>query len=113
MCEPDAGCPTRTPQHFIEDPTKGAHVFPAGALPPARRGNPRTERGPPLLIDYLPERQAAEELLQKLRTLRLWRAQGIGPAWTRIGRRIFYSRSALLNWVASNEVKPVRSKPAT
>jgi hypothetical protein len=104
MRDPDA-----TPQHFIEDRTK--QVFPARALPPARRGYPRTERGPPLLVDYLPERQAAEELLQKLRTLRLWRAQGIGPAFVRIGRRVFYSRSALLAWIASNEVTPVRSKP--
>jgi hypothetical protein len=49
-----------------------------------------------LLAEHLSEHQAAAELLQSLRTLRLWRAQGKGPAWLKIGRRVFYSRTALL-----------------
>jgi hypothetical protein len=103
-------CPTSTPRQYIEDRTK----YTGEALPPeCGAGTSHTARGPPLLADYLPERQAADELLQKLRTLRLWRSQGIGPAWVKVGRRVLYSRSTLLNWVASNEVKPVRSKPAT
>jgi hypothetical protein len=73
---------------------------------------PGAPRGPPspLLADYLSEHEAAPELRQKVRTLRLWRQQGIGPAWIKVGKLVFYSRSALLTWLASLEHKPVRSR---
>jgi hypothetical protein len=71
---------------------------------------PGAARGPPspLLADYLSEHEAAPELRQKLRTLRLWRQQGIGPSWIKIGKLVFYSRSGLLAWLASLERQPVR-----
>ena len=65
-----------------------------------------------LLAEHLSEHQAAAELQQSLRTVRLWRQQGRGPSWLKIGRRVFYSRTALLNWIASLERRPVRSKSA-
>lgn len=77
----------------------------------ARRGA-HSARGPPvlaLLADHLPERDAAKELRQTLRTLRSWRQKGIGPSYKKIGRRVFYSRSTLLSWIMSLEQKPVRS----
>jgi hypothetical protein len=77
----------------------------------ARRGA-QSARGPPapaLLAGHLPEREAAKELRQTLRTLRSWRQKGSGPAYTKIGRRVFYSRSTLLGWIASLERKPVRA----
>jgi hypothetical protein len=62
-----------------------------------------------LLSDYLPERDAAEELRQSLRTLRSWRQKRIGPNWVKIGKLIFYSRSALNSWLASLERQSVRA----
>ena len=66
-------------------------------------------RGPPVLGDYLAERDAAEELKQSLRTLRSWRQKRIGPSWIKVGKLIFYSRSALNSWLASLERQPVRA----
>jgi hypothetical protein len=65
-----------------------------------------------LLSGYLAERDAAKELKQSLRTLRSWRQKRIGPSWIKIGKLIFYSRSALNSWLASLEQKPLRSKRA-
>jgi hypothetical protein len=65
-----------------------------------------------LLGDYLPERDAAEELRQSLRTLRSWRQKRRGPSWIKVGKLIFYSRSALNSWLLSLEQKPVRAKRA-
>jgi helix-turn-helix protein len=67
-----------------------------------------TTKGSTLLADYLGEREAARELLQSLRTLRAWRQRGIGPAWTKVGRRVHYSRTALLAWLSKQERQPVR-----
>jgi hypothetical protein len=63
-----------------------------------------------LLAGYYPEDDAAKELRQTTRTLRLWRQQGIGPAWVKIGRRVFYAEAALLAWIRSLERQPVRSR---
>ena len=63
-----------------------------------------------LLAGYYPEDDAAKELRQTTRTLRLWRQQGIGPAWVKIGRRIFYAEAALMAWIKSLERQPVRSR---
>jgi hypothetical protein len=63
-----------------------------------------------LLAEHLSEIDTATELHQTVRTLRLWRQIGIGPAFTKIGRRVFYSRTALLSWIASLETRPVRSR---
>jgi hypothetical protein len=66
-----------------------------------------------LLGDYLPERDAAEELRQSLRTLRSWRQKRIGPGWVKIGKLVFYSRSALNSWLASLERQSVRASKRT
>ena len=66
-------------------------------------------RGPPVLGDYLAERDAAEELQQSLRTLRSWRQKRIGPSWIKVGKLVFYSRSALNTWLASLERQSVRA----
>jgi hypothetical protein len=63
----------------------------------------------PLLADYLPERDAAKELRQSLRTLRAWRERGVGPGWLKIGRRVFYGRGTIMSWVQSQERQPVRA----
>jgi hypothetical protein len=71
---------------------------------------PQSARGPPLMADYISEHEAAPQLGQKVRTLRLWRAQGIGPPWIKIGKLVFYSRKGFGPWFASLEHRPVRSR---
>jgi hypothetical protein len=80
---------------------------PLGLRPDQRPG---AARGPPIMEGYLSEHEAAPQLGQRLRTLRLWRQRGIGPAWIKVGKLVFYSRSALLSWLASLEHQPVRSR---
>jgi hypothetical protein len=101
----DSDLPTNTPKPFIENRTKNTTALPREH----GIGTTHSARGTPLLADYLPERQAADELFQKLRTLRKWREQRTGPPWVRIGRRVFYAKAALLEWVRASETRPVRS----
>jgi hypothetical protein len=63
-----------------------------------------------LLESYLPEKATADEIGATPRTLSKWRKERIGPAWTRIGRRIFYRRDAVLEWLRSQEEQPVRER---
>jgi DNA-binding transcriptional MerR regulator len=63
-----------------------------------------------ILKSYFSEEQAAKGVGLTPRTLRNYRAQGIGPPWTRIGRDIYYEKSSLAAWLKSLEVRPVRSR---
>jgi hypothetical protein len=56
-----------------------------------------------LLADFLPKRDAAAELNICERTLDRWRQLGEGPPITKIGRRIYYRRPALLAWLCALE----------
>lgn len=58
--------------------------------------------------EYAPQVEAAEELAVTTRTLARWRAEGKGPAYTRVGARVYYRRSALTEFAHANEVRPVR-----
>jgi len=60
----------------------------------------------------LPQQQAADTLGKTVRTLENWRARRIGPAWTRIGGRIYYREAALLDWIKSQEQRPVNGEAA-
>ena len=40
------------------------------------------------------------------RTLRRWRTLGIGPAYTKIGRKVFYTRRAIHAGIAAQERAP-------
>jgi hypothetical protein len=62
-----------------------------------------------LLLRHKTEHQTAHALGHTARTLRNWRRLGIGPAYTKIGRKIFYSDSALESWLKAIETMPVRS----
>ena len=48
----------------------------------------------------LTEAEAAQVLGQSPNTLRQWRCQGRGPAWTKAGRRVLYRRADLDDWLA-------------
>jgi DNA-binding transcriptional MerR regulator len=63
------------------------------------------------MIDgYLTETQVADTLDRTTRTLRLWRARGLGPAFTRVGNNVVYRDQAIRDWLLRNEVQPVRAK---
>ena len=65
-----------------------------------------------LLAGYLTEHQLAEQLGETVRTQQRRRAERTGPAFTIIGRRVFYRREAVETWLRTREVKPPRGKRA-
>jgi len=56
-----------------------------------------------LLDEYLSEEQLAEELRVGKATVAGWRKKQIGPAYTEIGRRIYYRRGGALEWMRRRE----------
>lgn len=64
-----------------------------------------------LLEGYSSEQEVARQLGIAVRTLQKWRELKIGPAWTRMGKRaVYYRDAAILEYLAAQEVKPVRSR---
>jgi hypothetical protein len=53
----------------------------------------------------LGEAEAARVLALSVSTLRSWRSQGRGPVYSRLGRRIVYSREGLDRFLRENEVE--------
>ncbi len=47
----------------------------------------------------LGQRRVAEKLGYNPRTLQRWRTEGEGPAFTMIGRKVFYERNDLQEWI--------------
>jgi hypothetical protein len=58
---------------------------------------------------YSDEHSTAEQLGVAVRTLRKWRQQGLGPAFTKFGKQIFYRDESRSLWLRSQEVQPVRA----
>lgn len=44
------------------------------------------------------------------KTLAYWRLEGIGPAYTSFGRRVFYERSVLEEYIASGRIQTSESR---
>jgi hypothetical protein len=63
-----------------------------------------------LLEGWSPEVEVAKQLRKTTRTLRAWRAQGIGPAWVAMGNTIIYRDAGIPAWLESQEQKPGRSR---
>ena len=59
---------------------------------------PRVERR------LLSPRDVEEEYGIKERLLAAWRAQGLGPKWTTVGRHIFYERDVLEAYISAGRV---------
>jgi hypothetical protein len=66
-----------------------------------------------ILNDYIDEAEAASQLRKCQRVLQIWRQRRQGPAWTKIGKTVVYRRTAILEWLKSQEQQPVRSRRAT
>jgi predicted DNA-binding transcriptional regulator AlpA len=62
------------------------------------------------ITGYVPERELAAQLQISLRTLRRWQSLRIGPAVTKIGRKILYSHSAIETWLRARTAKPCRTR---
>jgi len=58
---------------------------------------------------YTPEAEMAEQLGLAVRTLRKWRQQGLGPAYTKFGKQVHYRDASRDAWLRRQEVEPVRS----
>jgi hypothetical protein len=56
--------------------------------------------------ELIADAELANELHQKPNTLTSWRNRGIGPAYVKIGRRVFYRRSDVSAWLAAQRREP-------
>ncbi len=63
-----------------------------------------------LIGDYLTAEQAANQLGITRRTLDAMCARREGPPRTRIGRRLYYRKEALADWLLEQEHRQVRSR---
>jgi hypothetical protein len=58
--------------------------------------------------DILTEREVASEMfcgLISVKTLQLWRRQGRGPNFTKLGRRVCYLRSDIVDYLQRSRVE--------
>ena len=60
-----------------------------------------------LKADLVSDTEAAKIIHQKQTTLATWGSAGRGPAYYKVGRRVFYSVSDLEAWLASRRCEPV------
>ncbi len=49
--------------------------------------------------DYIERAELARQLGKSVRTLDRWHCQRTGPTRTRVGRSIFYKKSAVATWL--------------
>ena len=71
--------------------------------------NDPVEEVPDLLADWISREQLARALDLTTDTLSRWEARRQGPPCTRIGRKTFYRRVAIQEWIrAQEQAHPVR-----
>lgn len=64
-----------------------------------------------LLADWISRDQLAQELMVTADTLSRWEARREGPPCMRVGRKVFYRRSSVEDWLLSREQsQPVRQR---
>lgn len=56
--------------------------------------------------ELIPNEEAAELLRQQPATLTAWRNQRRGPCYLKIGRRVFYRRADIAEWLAGQRRQP-------
>lgn len=75
------------------------------------------------LAGYVPTQNTPEDTTKKLlapkdverefgihqKTLAYWRLEGIGPAYTNFGRRVFYERAVLEEYIAAGRINTSNS----
>ena len=77
--------------------------------------NDPVEEVPDLLADWISREQLARALDLTTDTLSRWEARRQGPPCTRIGRKAYYRRAAIQEWIRSQEqahpVRKTRGRP--
>jgi hypothetical protein len=64
-----------------------------------------------LLADWIARDQLAQELMITPDTLSRWEARREGPPCMRVGRKVFYRRTSVEQWLLSREQsQPVRQR---
>jgi len=81
-----------------------SRILPVEIIEIAGDAMPRNAK---LLAAYCDEDELAEEVNHSVRTLRGWRRDGKGPPFVRIGRRAFYRKDGVLEWLRSKEKEAV------
>jgi predicted DNA-binding transcriptional regulator AlpA len=61
-----------------------------------------------LALGLISEKEFAAGFGITLRTARRWELERTGPARTKVGKAVFYSREAIAAWLKSKTAKPVR-----
>ncbi len=59
---------------------------------------------------YITEEEQAKRIGKTVRTLRSWRKQGIGPAWTKAGNTVLYPDDGVIAWLKAKTQQPVRNR---
>jgi hypothetical protein len=66
-----------------------------------------------LLADWIGRDQLAQELMVTADTLSRWEARREGPPCMRVGRKVFYRRTSVEQWLLSREQgQPLRQRKA-
>lgn len=69
-----------------------------------RRGGSTVESVDP--DELLSQSEVATLLRQKPQTLAGWRCEGKGPEYVKVGRSVYYRRTAISTWLAGQIVRP-------
>ena len=59
--------------------------------------------------ELIGEAELAAQLHQKTTTLAAWRVSGRGPAYTKLGRKVFYHPKDVSAWLAKQRREPKTS----
>ena len=62
------------------------------------------------LRKLLAPKEVEKEFVIHQKTLAYWRLEGVGPAYTNFGRRVFYERAVLEEYIASGRVQASDSR---
>ena len=65
--------------------------------------SPSLVHSAPILADYISRENLAQELQVSSRTLDRWHGRRIGPPRCLIGRKVFYRRVSVRDWLISRE----------
>jgi predicted DNA-binding transcriptional regulator AlpA len=82
-----------------------ANAAPSEAVPPSVIQNSDTSTVA-ILTGYIEPHQLATELGISDRTLARWHAMRVGPPRVTIGRKPYYRRSSVAEWIAKREFDP-------
>ena len=62
--------------------------------------------------ELVPDGETARLLDKKRNTLAGWRCAGEGPAFVKVGRRVYYRRADIMAWLGTQRREPTRKAVA-